>query len=309
MPGAVVERCGHAFRRTSQLDGYGLWRSLVSALDWGSRGPGFKSRQPDSLTWDNGRSRFRGNRSCQRIVDGDGGDVTRALAKVDQFVQMLEQHYALSRLTRPPPERSLAVAAINEQIGLVDRIAREVDPRIATRLREETMGWPYGETLAAAQELRGRLAGLQEEAEILEPTGPTLAASQLHPWGGWRRRSGTTGTDERQFRPGATAIFDVHLPVKLGVDKGTKPQDLATAFSPEPPGPGKPRLRFRHLTEGTNDWKSAHQGAMYLGYACALAVRNVTSHTTDQPEEQVALEALATLSLFARWADQADVKN
>ncbi len=35
----------------------GLWRSLVSALDWGSRGPGFKSRQPDhrrprSPTWD-----------------------------------------------------------------------------------------------------------------------------------------------------------------------------------------------------------------------------------------------------------------
>ena len=26
----------------------GLWRSLVTALDWGSRGPGFKSRQPDS---------------------------------------------------------------------------------------------------------------------------------------------------------------------------------------------------------------------------------------------------------------------
>jgi hypothetical protein len=26
---------------------HGLWRSLVSALDWGSRGRGFKSRQPD----------------------------------------------------------------------------------------------------------------------------------------------------------------------------------------------------------------------------------------------------------------------
>ena len=26
---------------------------MVSALDWGSRGPGFKSRQPDSLTRDN----------------------------------------------------------------------------------------------------------------------------------------------------------------------------------------------------------------------------------------------------------------
>ena len=31
---------------------HGLWRSLVSALDWGSRGPGFKSRQPDLLTRD-----------------------------------------------------------------------------------------------------------------------------------------------------------------------------------------------------------------------------------------------------------------
>ncbi len=27
----------------------GLWRSLVSALDWGSRGPGFESRQPDQV--------------------------------------------------------------------------------------------------------------------------------------------------------------------------------------------------------------------------------------------------------------------
>ncbi len=29
---------------------FGLWRSLVSVLDWGSRGPGFKSRQPDQIT-------------------------------------------------------------------------------------------------------------------------------------------------------------------------------------------------------------------------------------------------------------------
>jgi hypothetical protein len=31
----------------SASDQHGLWRSLVSALDWGSRGRGFKSRQPD----------------------------------------------------------------------------------------------------------------------------------------------------------------------------------------------------------------------------------------------------------------------
>jgi hypothetical protein len=32
----------------------GLWRSLVSALDWGSRGREFKSPQPDALNRDGG---------------------------------------------------------------------------------------------------------------------------------------------------------------------------------------------------------------------------------------------------------------
>jgi hypothetical protein len=30
-------------------DIFGLWRSLASALAWGARGPGFKSRQPDQI--------------------------------------------------------------------------------------------------------------------------------------------------------------------------------------------------------------------------------------------------------------------
>ena len=38
MPG----RCG-------RLKKFGLWRSLASALAWGARGPGFKSRQPDQI--------------------------------------------------------------------------------------------------------------------------------------------------------------------------------------------------------------------------------------------------------------------
>jgi hypothetical protein len=30
---------------------FGLWRSLASALAWGARGPGFKSRQPDQISY------------------------------------------------------------------------------------------------------------------------------------------------------------------------------------------------------------------------------------------------------------------
>jgi hypothetical protein len=34
---------------TMYTDKFGLWRSLASALAWGARGPGFKSRQPDQI--------------------------------------------------------------------------------------------------------------------------------------------------------------------------------------------------------------------------------------------------------------------
>ena len=44
--GAITHREGRMGQDQSP-DPHGLWRSLVHALDWGSRGPGFKSRQPD----------------------------------------------------------------------------------------------------------------------------------------------------------------------------------------------------------------------------------------------------------------------
>ena len=34
-------------RSSINIPSHGLWRSLVSALDWGSRGREFKSPQPD----------------------------------------------------------------------------------------------------------------------------------------------------------------------------------------------------------------------------------------------------------------------
>src|SRR5581483_6518871 len=39
-----------------QVRVHGLWRSLVSALDWGSRGREFKSPQPDGEAQNRGRN-------------------------------------------------------------------------------------------------------------------------------------------------------------------------------------------------------------------------------------------------------------
>ena len=58
----------------------GLWRSLVSALDWGSRGPGFKSRQPDVDSFEQWFVRTgtalhpgRAIASCDRVQPSAGG--------------------------------------------------------------------------------------------------------------------------------------------------------------------------------------------------------------------------------------------
>ena len=40
---------------------------------------------------------------------------------------------------------------------------------------------------------------------------------------------------------------------------------------------------------------------------CALRIRNLTAHTTDELDEQKALEYLAALSVLAQWVDEATV--
>ena len=57
-----------------------------------------------------------------------------------------------------------------------------------------------------------------------------------------------------------------------------------------------------------DDWNSAHDGAKYLGMACQKYIRNLSSHGVEL-EEHVALEQLATLSLYARLVAEAEVDS
>ncbi len=132
----------------------------------------------------------------------------------------------------------------------------------------------------------------------------------MHPWvWGVAASLWDDGYRREAVQAAATAVFDSHLPAKLGVPKGVQPRDLANAFSTDPPTATQPRLRLPDYTPGDKDWTSAHDGAKFLGFACAAGVRNLTTHSVDQPVEQVALEALAALSLFSRWSDEATVET
>jgi Protein of unknown function (Hypoth_ymh) len=151
-----------------------------------------------------------------------------------------------------------------------------------------------------AKKLVAILEKQEEWDELLGPSGPQLAGSEMHPWV-WGA-AGQLWDDGHQLQAVQTAashLFDVYLPKKLGVPKGTDPEKMvADAFSES-----APKLMFGGLTPGSRDWTNTYRGAANLGRACSKLVRNLRTHATPG-DEPVLLEELAMLSRFARLVDE-----
>ena len=84
---------------------------------------------------------------------------------------------------------------------------------------------------------------------------------------------------------------------------------VTQAFSIKPPTLDQPRLRFQQFNPASDDWRSAHEGAMYFGRGCMMGIRNLVAHRSDELSEAVAIEQLAALSVLARWIDEAVVER
>lgn len=236
-------------------------------------------------------------------------DEQLALVEVTEFVSDLNQYKRLDEGTAygsEHPQMPALQAKLNGRRHLIEEIAAECDLKDAERLRNNGLAW-FLIQIAAAEELEGIIRGRERRAAVMGPQGPQLSATHLHPWvWGVAASLWDDGYRREAVQAAATAIFDANLRAKLGLPSA-KPQELAGAFATGDPTPGSPRLRLPGYTKGTDDWKSAHDGAAALGRGCAMAIRNLSTHSVDQPNEQVGLEALATLSLFARWCDEATV--
>jgi hypothetical protein len=241
-------------------------------------------------------------------------DVDAALAKVRDFIALLERNHAAwnatGALSDLSPEAAATDNQIQEQLPLITQIAARADPGLADKLHKDggAYGWSYYGIAEASRQLAGLLGSIEETQRILGPVGPRLAAAHLHPWiwnaavnlwdGGHRREA---------VQAAAQALFDSHLPAKLGVPRGKSAKDLiAQAFSTDTPAAGSPRLRLTNYPEPSPDWTSAHEGARFFGMGCAQLIRNLITHGA-QPDEQTALEQLASLSLLARLIDRAKV--
>jgi hypothetical protein len=237
-------------------------------------------------------------------------DEQLALQEVAEFLSDLIQYKRLDESTPyggEHPQTPGVKVSLNRRRPLIEEIAAECGLSEPERLRNNGMAW-FLIQIAATEELDGILKGRERRAAVMGPKGPQLSAIQLHPWvWGVAAPLWDDGYRREAIQAAATAIFDSHLRAKLGLPSA-KPQELAGAFATSDPTPASPSLRLPGHTKGTDDWKSAQDGAAAFGRGCAMAIRNLSTHSVDQPDEQLALQALAALSLFAQWCDEATVE-
>lgn len=147
-----------------------------------------------------------------------------------------------------------------------------------------------------------------EARERMKPDSPDLAADQLHPWV-W---DAAAPLWEAGSRPDAVHAAARSVNARLQQKRGHHDKSEAALcrefFSPDPPAPGRPRLRFPG-TPTSATWRSRQLGAMEFGAGCFTGIRNPVAHEDGlKLTEQVALEYLAAFSVLARWIDECTVE-
>lgn len=140
----------------------------------------------------------------------------------------------------------------------------------------------------------------------LNSPSATVDVGALHPWVAGMATTLWSGGHRRQAVEEAARSIEVQLRAKLGIPSGTGAPLVTSAFSPKDARPGEPRLRFTEFPTGSESWTNAHEGAMAFGRGCMMRIRNLYNHG-HEPSDQEALEALASLSLLARWIDESEV--
>jgi hypothetical protein len=233
-------------------------------------------------------------------------DIKAALGKVRSFIALLEGYLRMYSDPPTPSELRQIEDQIHRALPLVQRIAARADPELADNLKIDDFGFPYRTILQTSQQLAGLLDSNEEAERILGPVGPKLAAANLHPWI-WNAAVNLwdDGHLREAVQAAAMALFDSHLPAKLGVPARPSAKDLvAQSFLTEPPTAGSPRLRLDDYPDPSPSWTSQHEGARFFGMGCAQLIRNLVTHGA-RPDEQTALEQLATLSLLAGLIDRA----
>jgi hypothetical protein len=241
--------------------------------------------------------------------------VEQAEAEVRDYIRLLdEQHSVFDKSINPVPVVGADFKRLDREIRVRSRfmkdLAKVFDPTLIGGFgsRKVLVGWPNSSRLSAAEQL---LAVIDSKIRVGETFGwmPDLVRDRLHPVVSsaveevWR-----DGHLREAVQRASSAVFDELLVRKYGRADIRDGKDRVTqAFTTERATPETPRLRFTRLPHGSAPWRSLHEGVMHFGQGCSQAIRNVTTHNLERPAEELALDCLASLSLLARWIDEAEV--
>jgi hypothetical protein len=186
----------------------------------------------------------------------------------------------------------------------VKEILKSLDPELA----DFNLNGMLPEHAAIRQVERG-LGVLADRAEVaarLVPDAPVLPADKFHPWVWNSARPLWESHHYRQSVQTAATALNAKIQEKVQRRDVSDTNLIQEAFSGSAPAPGKPRLRIPG-DASSETVQSRQRGALQLGLACISLIRNPASHEDEEWDEQVALEKLAVLSVFARLADECEV--
>jgi hypothetical protein len=232
-------------------------------------------------------------------------NVEWALKQLNLWLHLNERVPLAPELVKP--NRKTTRRGTTEQRVAIDNVAWEIakavyvepprDPRYINEEYVRRLIWE----LTEGDEVRSHL-------DLVEPP-PAIAAESLHPWVWDAARPHWLGGNHDAAVWAAAINVNTSLQNKVRRRDAGEGRLIRESFSTDDPKPGQPRLR-RCGPENPDLFRDMHVGASHLGQGVFSAVRNPLNHVTADEHgigEAEALEALASLSLLARWIDQAEV--
>lgn len=240
-------------------------------------------------------------------------DSARALALVGSYLEALATHRRLTERVDGFEDDALwreADEDVRRLSFFAERLAEQIAPQIITVFEQPQAppAWRWERAAEGALRLKALLELGAEADEILGVGGPTLQARGLHPWIWEPAALLWRNGHYREAVQAASTQLELQLQAKLGNTRLTG-TDLATQAFRLTTGrsTGVSRLVIGGGGLDGETWRCAQEGAMHFARGCFLGIRNVVTHSLEPLEEGVALEALASLSLLARWAEAATV--
>ncbi len=240
-----------------------------------------------------------------------------AINELNEFIARCDQHRKAWDRAGDAALDNPAIDAMHDDVISRMPIIEQIADRSWTRWRDHLppivsmVSMEYDPMLQIAKQVLVMLKRKEELEQNLGESGPALSAATMHP-NVWEASKALWRNDHFGEAVSAAAkSVNAALQAKVGRRDASDSKLVSESFSLDPPKSGVPRLRLMQ-NDGSDTYKSLHEGALAFGRGCFLGIRNVLAHEYGppaEPPEEVALHYLAAFSVLARWIDDAKVEK